>query len=118
MFHPDAPGGLFLLVAVLAGAAPALLARVRGSEPPSLHESEILDRGHSLFTDTGIAFKPHYYLFALASVLFTVAAAFLFPWAAAYTDLSLEAVADGVLFLALLGVGLFYVWRKGWLAWK
>jgi NADH:ubiquinone oxidoreductase subunit 3 (subunit A) len=118
LIHPYVLAGLFLLVAVLSGAAPALLARVRRPETPSLHEPEILDRGRSPFTDTGIAFKPHYYLFALASVVFTVAVAFLFPWALAYTDLSLHAVAGAAFFLALPGAGLLYVWCRGWLAWK
>jgi NADH:ubiquinone oxidoreductase subunit 3 (subunit A) len=118
LIHPYALAGLFLLVAVLSAAAPALLARVRGPQTPSLHEPETFDGGTSPFTDTGIAFKPHYYGFALVSVVFAVGAAFLFPWALAYTDLSLHAVGGAALFLALPGVGLLYVWTKGWLAWK
>jgi NADH:ubiquinone oxidoreductase subunit 3 (subunit A) len=42
---------------------------------------------------------------------------FLFPWAVALGQLPLFAVVEGILFVGILIVGLFYAWRKGLLEW-
>ena len=46
-----------------------------------------------------------------------VEAVFLFPWAAAYDQLQLYMVLEGVLFILILAAGLIYAWRKGSLEW-
>ncbi len=67
-------------------------------------------------------FNIRFYIIALIFVIFEVEIAFMFPVAAVYRDW----VADGrglfafieiTLFLAILFVGLIYVWVKGDLAW-
>jgi len=63
-------------------------------------------------------FNIHYYLFALLFVVFDVEAVFLFPWAVAFRHLGAYAVAEMLIFVALLGVGLAYAWRRGALQWE
>ena len=60
---------------------------------------------------------------ALVYIVFAVEIAFLFPWArvlkTAFADPSIGGVAflEGLIFIAVLALGLAYVWRKGDLDW-
>lgn len=63
-------------------------------------------------------FNLRYYIFALLFVLFDVEAAYLFPWAVRVGKLGLFAVVEMAIFLAILGFGLGYAWRKGLLRWE
>ncbi|MBN1249596.1 MAG: NADH-quinone oxidoreductase subunit A [Anaerolineae bacterium] len=117
MIHPYAVVGLFLLVALFFGVAPILLAWLLSPKKTNPRKLQIYESGNPTFGETWIEFKPQYYLYGLAFVAFDVEAAFLFPWALAYQKLALYAVVEAIIFVALLGFGLIYVWRKGWLAW-
>jgi len=117
LIHPYALVGLFLLVAAIFGVAPQLIAWYLSPKKPSHRKLQAYESGNPTFGETWIEFKPQYYLFGLAFVAFDVEAAFLFPWALAYHQLALYAVVEAILFVGLLGFGLIYVWRKGWLTW-
>ena len=43
---------------------------------------------------------------------------FLFPWAVAYDKVGLWALAEAVLFVVILTVGLIYAWRQDALRWQ
>ena len=69
-----------------------------------------------------VQFNVGYYLFALIFLLFEVETLFVFPWASAYqTFLDMGkgglAFAEMGIFIAILGFGLLYAWRKGALEW-
>jgi len=64
-----------------------------------------------------IQFNIRFYVFALIFVVFDVEAVFLLPWATVFRELGLLAYIEGLVFIAILVVGLGYVWRKGDLAW-
>lgn len=76
-----------------------------------------------------VQFDIRYYTVALVYVVFAVEIAFLFPWAlvlkeafqgtgaAAGTGVGLFALLEGLLFVAILFLGLVYVWAKGDLDW-
>jgi NADH:ubiquinone oxidoreductase subunit 3 (subunit A) len=59
-----------------------------------------------------------YYLFAILFLIFDVEAAFLFPWAVTFVKAGPTAFYEMVLFIAILGAGLAYAWKKGVLQWK
>lgn len=59
-----------------------------------------------------------YYLFAILFLIFDVEAVFLFPWAVTFIDVGPAAFYEMVLFIAILGGGLVYAWKKGVLQWK
>ena len=58
-----------------------------------------------------------YYIYAFLFVIFDVEAVFLFPWAVVFERLGMFAVVEMALFIAILGAGLLYAWRKGVLKW-
>ena len=64
-----------------------------------------------------IQFNIRFYVFALIFIIFDVEVAFLLPWAVVFKKLGLFAFVEGLIFIAILAVGLAYVWAKGDLQW-
>ena len=64
-----------------------------------------------------IQFNIRFYVFALIFIVFDVEAVFLLPWAVVFRRLGMVAFTEGLVFIAILAVGLAYVWRKGDLEW-
>lgn len=64
-----------------------------------------------------IQFNIRFYVFALIFIIFDVEVAFLIPWAVVFKKLGLFAFVEGLIFIAILAVGLAYVWAKGDLQW-
>jgi NADH-quinone oxidoreductase subunit A len=59
-----------------------------------------------------------FYLVAAFFLIFDVEAAFIFVWAVAMADLGWPGWLQITFFIAMLLVGLFYLWKKGALDWK
>ena len=58
------------------------------------------------------------YLHAILFVVFDVEAVFIFPWALAFVGIGQFAYWLMVIFIAILGLGLGYAWKKGALQWR
>ena len=59
-----------------------------------------------------------YYVFAILFLIFDVEAVFLFPWAVIFMT-SIKAVFyEMLIFIGILGFGVFYSWKKGVLNWR
>lgn len=68
-----------------------------------------------------------FYIVALVFLLFEVEIIFLFPWALVFSDKELIQSTSGLwgwfslvemfIFIGILGLGLAYVWKKGFLDW-
>jgi NADH-quinone oxidoreductase subunit A len=108
---------IFFIVVGVFSVAPLVLAWLLSPKRSSRWKRETYESGMRTFGATWIEFKPQYYLFALAFVIFDVEAALLLPFAVAYDALPLYAIAEVSLFLLLLAFALLYVWLKGWLRW-
>jgi NADH-quinone oxidoreductase subunit A len=64
-----------------------------------------------------------FYQIAMLFILFDIEAAFLYPWAVIYRDAAhgnsgMFLFGEMLLFIALLGVGYVYVWKKKAFDWK
>ncbi len=62
-------------------------------------------------------FSIRFYIIAILFVVFDVETIFLFPWAIIYDRLALFGFIEMLVFLGILIVGYFYVWKKGALEW-
>ena len=62
-------------------------------------------------------FSVRFYIIAILFVIFDVETIFLFPWAIIYHRLALFGFIEMTVFLGILIVGYFYVWKKGALEW-
>jgi NADH-quinone oxidoreductase subunit A len=63
-------------------------------------------------------FSVKFYLVGMIFILFDIEAVFLYPWAVVFRELKLFALAEMFVFVALVLVGYFYVWKKGALDWS
>ena len=95
-----------------------LMARFVRPSAPNPNKQETYECGPVPVGDAWNQFNIHYYLFALLFVVFDVEAAFLYPWAMAFRIFGLYAVVEMIIFVALLGVGLVYAWRREALEWE
>jgi NADH:ubiquinone oxidoreductase subunit 3 (subunit A) len=62
-------------------------------------------------------FAVRYFVFGLLFLVFDVEAVFLFPWTLVFRGLGTAGFVEMVIFVAVLGFGLVYAWRKGALEW-
>src|SRR2546426_12451196 len=62
-------------------------------------------------------FSVKFYLVGMIFILFDIEAIFLYPWAVVYRDLKLFGFFEMLVFIGLVLVGFFYVWKKGALDW-
>ena len=82
-----------------------------------------LCRGEKRPTSARERFAVPFYLVAILFILFDLETVFLFPWAvvaksfSAYPDVRLQLLLEVFAFVAVLGIGLFYVWRRKGLEW-
>ncbi len=67
-------------------------------------------------------FSVHFYLVAIVFILFDIEAVFLYPWAVRYRGLLFEmgpaVLVEMIVFIAVLFLGYFYIWRRGVLDWS
>ncbi|MCA9471089.1 MAG: NADH-quinone oxidoreductase subunit A [Nitrospirales bacterium] len=106
----SALGAAFGIVSLLVGIA------LRPSRP---YRAKLLpyESGSPLFMDARIQFPMRYYIIAMLFVIFDIETVFLFPWAVAFKELGLLGLIEMGVFIAILVVGFWYVWKKGALDW-
>ncbi len=120
----DAHGARYLLLAVMGvvavgfAVAPLLLSALVAPRKPSEIKQSPFECGLESKGDAWVQFRVQYYLYALAFVIFDVEVVFIYPWAAAFTNLSTGALVAMGVFVLLLAEGLAYLWIKGVLSWK
>ncbi len=103
-------GGLGLLL--LAAAAIIAVSR------PDPEKVSAYECGFSAFDDARMKFDVRFYLVAILFIIFDLEVAFLFPWAAAFSDVGQFGFWSMMVFLAILTVGFVYEWKKGALEWE
>ena len=63
-------------------------------------------------------FNVRFYLVAMLFILFDIEVIFMYPWAVVLEDLGWSGFFAMLSFVAILLVGLVYVWRRGVLNWN
>ncbi len=59
-----------------------------------------------------------YFLVAILFVLFDVEVIFMYPWAVNFKELGVKGLLEMFTFMAVLFVGLMYIFKKGALKWE
>lgn len=101
------------LAAGLIGASTLLGKRARSPLKDTPYESGMAPVGSARER-----FSVKFYLVGMIFILFDIEAVFLYPWAVVYRELKLFAFVEMFIFVALILVGFFYVWKKGALDWS
>ena len=110
--------GLFLLFALVFPVLPIIAARFVAPRKPSTSKNAEYECGLEAKGESWIQFRVQYYIFALIFVIFDIETAFIYPWAVAFKQLGLFAFGEMILFIAILGFGLVYAWKKQALEWE
>jgi len=100
------------LAAGLIGASTLLGKRARSPLKDTPYESGMAPIGSA-----HERFSVKFYLVGMIFILFDIEAVFLYPWAVVYRQLKLFGFFEMVIFIALILIGFFYVWKKGALDW-
>lgn len=108
----------FLIGGVAFVAATLGVSRLLQHRKPEAVKSEIYECGVEPIGPPWVQLKVGYYVYALLFVLFDVETVFLYPWAVTLNALPLYVLAEMVVFLAILALGLVYAWKEGALSWR
>lgn len=114
---------LIMAVAVVGFAvANLLLSDLLGARRKAVGKGDPYECGMTPASSSRIRLSIHFYLVAVLFILFDVESLLLIPWALSAKALTEAGVggivfAEVVVFVAVLGIGLAYVWRKGGLTW-
>jgi len=113
---------LFTATAVLFVFGSLLAGRFLRPHAPSREKSMIYECGEKPIGHAWFNFNPRFYLVALVFVIFEVEIAFMYPVASVYRSFvekgqGLLAFVEILIFVAILAVGLAYVWAMCDLEW-
>jgi NADH-quinone oxidoreductase subunit A len=113
---------LFSATAILFVFGSLLAGRFLRPDAPNREKSMIYECGEKPIGHAWFNFNPRFYLVALVFVIFEVEIAFMYPVASVYKAFiengqGLLAFGEIFVFVAILAVGLAYVWAMGDLEW-
>jgi len=108
---------LVLGLAVAMILVSALLSRLLRVQKPSAVKGQPYECGMTPIGGARVRFSVKFYLVAMLFILFDVEAIFLYLWAPAHRMLGWVGVAEIGVFIALLGAGYVYLWKRGAFQW-
>ena len=108
---------IFVIIGIILVAFPLLLQKILAPSRKTPDKLTTYECGEDAVGGAWIQFNIRFYVVALIFIIFDVEVIFLFPWAVVYKELGLFAFVEMMIFLAILSVGLIYIWRKGDLDW-
>jgi NADH-quinone oxidoreductase subunit A len=111
----------FLIAGALATGM-VLLSWIIGYRKPTRAKLSPYECGMTPIGDARERFSVKFYLVAMLFILFDVEAVFLYPWAIILKDLKamgqgVFAISEMFVYIGIVLVGFFYIWKKGVLDW-
>ena len=106
-----------LLMALGIAAGMVALSALLGWRRPSRTKAQTYECGMIPTGDAGHRFSVKFYLVAMLFILFDVEAVFLYPWAILMRELRMFGFWEMLVYVGIVLVGFFYVWKKGVLDW-
>ena len=109
--------GVFMGLALFFVAFAFAVSKLVRPHKPSAEKRLTYECGMDPIGDSWVQFNIRFYVMALVFMVFEIEAVFMFPWAVVYEELGLFGLVEMTVFIAILLVGLAYVWGKGDLEW-
>jgi len=106
-------GIVFLLISGVIG-----LSTIIGPRSNSRRRNLPYESGIPPTRQPAMRFPVHFYLIALAFLVFDLEAAFLFAWAVAARDVGWLGYVEALVFSIMLFAGLLYLWAKQAFDWR
>jgi len=113
--------GALVLNTVLCFMVPLVmivLTSLIGPKRTSRAKAQPFETGYVLPYPKRHPYRPAFLLYAILFVVFDMEIAFLYPWAVSFGSIGLSGLVVVLFFLAVLGFGLAYAYRKGALRWE
>ena len=107
----------FLLAGALACAI-VLLSWLIGYRRPTRAKLSPYESGMTPVGDARQRFSVKFYLVGMLFILFDVEAVFLYPWAVILRRLKMFGFWEMLVYIGIVLVGFFYIWKKGVLDWS
>jgi NADH-quinone oxidoreductase subunit A len=113
----------FLIYGIFAAAIPAsmiVLSFLFSTRPAARTRARGVpfESGVSVGPPPEQRFTVSFYLTAMLFIVFDIEIVFLYPLAVVLDQLAWFGFAELVVFIAILGLGYVYIWRKGALEWR
>ncbi len=113
---------IFIAIATVLGLAFMIGAFILAPKAPDTEKLSAYECGFNAFDSARQKFDVRFYLVSILFIVFDIEASFLFPWAVSLFKLNPhdmhQAFWTMIVFLAELGLGYIYVWKKGALEWE
>ena len=113
-----APLLLHLILAMALSGILLILSSLVGWRRPSQVKMQAYECGITPTGDARQPFSVKFYLVGILFILFDVEAIFLYPWAFIFKSLRWFGFVEMLLYIGILLVGYFYLWKKGALDWN
>lgn len=110
-----------IILFILAFAIPVLMLTIAGFTGPrqaSERKMTIFECGNDPVGAPRHRYSVKFFLVALLFIIFDIEAVFVYPWAVLFKELGFFGFIEMSIFLLILLLGLFYVWKKGALEWE
>lgn len=105
------------VIAVLFAVGTVAASMLFGIRKPSEKKLDPYECGMPPVGHAHERFSVKFFLVAMLFVIFDIEVVFLYPWATIFRRLGFFGLAEMGVFLAILALGLAYVWKTGILEW-
>jgi NADH-quinone oxidoreductase subunit A len=109
---------IHILFALAIAGGMILLSALLGERRPSRAKNQAYECGITPTGDARGRFSVKFYLVAMLFILFDVEVVFLYPWAVIFRDLKMFGFWEMLVYIGIVLVGFFYIWKKGVLDWN
>jgi len=118
MLNAYGPVLILLVLSVAMALLLTLAARFLGPRRPTPAKLAPYECGIIPETPARQRFPVKFYLMAMLFIVFDIETIFLWPWAVLVRQLGRFGLGEMFVFMAILALGLIYVYKKGALEWE
>lgn len=111
------PIGILIVLAAVFGYALSKVNEIFGPKKPTEEKLSTYESGMEPVKTAHERFSVKFFLVAMLFIIFDIEVVFLYPWAVVYRELGLFGFIEMFVFLFILLLGYFYIWKKGALRW-
>lgn len=108
---------IHMIVVGIVACGMVLLSWLIGWRRPTRAKMAPYECGMAPIGDARERFSVKFYLVGMLFILFDVEAVFLYPWAVILRDLKMFGFWEMLVYIGIVLVGFFYIWKKGVLDW-
>ncbi len=117
MIHAYLPVLIMLIVVTAFGVLVITLSWLVGRRQEDTEKLMPYECGLNPIGNARKRFSIKFYIIAMLFIVFDIEAIFLYPWAIIFKDLRIFGLIEMLVFIGILLIGFFYVWKKGALEW-